>query len=99
MAKFWSSSFRWGDYEAGQGLEFKAGKDVSARLEAKEAQGNWVKKQTARTLAQAIMVPCLVQLHADDEDKKKILVPNSEEGINQPSDLACVYLMVKLEDF
>ena len=77
----------------GQGIEFKEGKNVYDQLDPLP-EGDWVNRQTARVIAQSIVVPCLVRIHASDQIDK-ILGPEGE-GVNHPPMLACVYMIVKL---
>ena len=95
IAKYWSTHFTWGNYANQQGIEFKTTDKVSAVLGRQEATGDWVMKQTARTIAQSIMLPCFIELHSEESDKDKLFGP-IDDGIQRPTTLSCVYPQVKL---
>lgn len=64
-------------------------KVISKRLEDKETRGMWALKHTARTIAQAVVVPCLAVLNGDKERMESIF---GDQEYPVPNGVSCLVL-------
>jgi hypothetical protein len=93
VAKFWASDLVMVDYRQRQpGITF-ADAQVSTVLDPWEAKGQWVLKQTADTVARAIVVPCLAVLNTDDPANAENIF-----GPDLPSPVNCLVMDWKLRN-
>jgi hypothetical protein len=93
VAKFWASDLTLVDYrQRDPGISF-ADAQVSTVLDPWEARGQWVLKQTADTIARAIVIPCLVVLKGEDPAKAENVF-----GQDLPSPVNCLVMDWKLRN-
>ncbi len=93
VAKFWASDMVLVDYRQKRPDLSFAQVQVSTALDAYEGRGQWVLKQTADTIARAVVIPCLAVLKSEDPAKAENIF-----GPDLPSPVNCLVMDWKLRN-